>query len=486
MKRKDIKKNYIYNLSYQLLSLIIPLITTPYISRVLGAEMIGKNSYAHAIVSYFCLFAAMGTVSYGQREISYYQDNSKKRTLKFWNTEILSCTSVFVVLMFYASYTYFISKDKILFAILTLNIITVAFDVSWFFQGMEEFGKIVGRNIVFKILSFIFIFIFVKSENDLYKYVLGLSLFTLLSAVSLWPFLQKYLIKINIEELCPFKDLLIVWSLFIPTIATSIYTLLDKTMIGWFSETSVQNGFYEQSMTIIKFALTFVTSLGTVMIPRIGYCFEQKDFGKIEIYMYRSYNFVWLLGIPMCFGVISTASNFVPWFLGEEFTDTIPLIRILSLLFLAIGVNNVTGMQYLIPTKRQNIFTKTVLTGAVVNFIMNICLIPFWGAVGAAIASVASESVIAVVQLFYVHNELNVFNIINTIWRYVIAGFVMFLLIIVLSDKLSPSIEHTLILVLTGVSVYFTVLRILRERFFFEVVRDFARKIKYLRMGLNG
>ena len=170
MGQKSIKKNYLFNLSYQILLLITPLITTPYVSRVLGVRGIGTVSYTESIATYFVLAATMGITTYGQREISYVQDSIEKRSTVFWNTKVLQFVTSFLAFIVYVVFA-FIRKDSLIYLIFSLNIVAVFFDVTWFFQGMEEFGKIVFRNIVFKILNIVYIFAFIKMQK-MYIYML--------------------------------------------------------------------------------------------------------------------------------------------------------------------------------------------------------------------------------------------------------------------------------------------------------------------------
>ena len=211
-----------------------------------------------------------------------------------------------------------------------MNIVSVAFDISWVFQGMEEFGVIVSRNIIFKILNVVFIFVFVKNKSDLFLYTLGMTLIPLISTFTLWPFLLRIVDKPSYKDIRPFSDIKTVCSMFVPTIAISVYAVLDKTMIGLYTNTKIENGYYEQATKLSKTALTLVTSLGTVMIPRIGFYFKKNDIESVRRYMYRSYRFVWLLGIPLCLGLISISSNLVPWFYGEDFLDIAILLNVLS------------------------------------------------------------------------------------------------------------------------------------------------------------
>ena len=477
MGQKSIKKNYIYNLAYQILTVITPLITTPYLSRVLGASGIGIYSFASSIVTYFVLFATLGTATYGQREISYVQDNREKRTEVFWNTEILSCISTLIILVLYGLYVVVFSGNIAIYAIFSMNIISVALDITWLYRGMEEFGQIVFRNILFRIMNVILIFLFVRSSSDVGKYVLIMCLVPLLGMMSLWSSLLKIVDRPNWRKIKPFTNLRVILSLFVPTIAISIYTVLDKTMIGVITGLEAENGYYEQAMKLSQIVLSVVTALGTVMIPRIGYHYEKREIEVVRNYMYRSYQFVWFLGIPLCFGIIAVASHVVPWFFGVGFDKVIPLLSILSFLILAIGINNVTGMQYLIPTKRQNIFTYTVLTGAVVNFIFNLILIPKLYSIGAAFASVLAETVIAIVQIFIVKKEISPRRIILSSRHYLIAGIVMYGSVKILGNFLEAKIINSVIMIVCGGIVYFSILIIQRDEFFIKQIERVLGKL---------
>jgi len=282
-KTKSIKLNYIYNVSYQILTLITPLITAPYLSRVLKVEGIGIYSYTASIVTYFVMFAALGTINYGNREISYLQNDRQNRSIVFWEIEFLSIGSVLCCLAAYSFFILFINhKYTSLFLVQAFTIITVATDISWLLQGMEEFGKIVSRNVVFKILNILFIFIFVKSPNDLLIYVGGLCLLELASNLSIWFYVPQYINRPNFKQLHPIRHLKPTIALFIPTIASTIYINLDKTMLNEITGSPIENGYYEQAFKIYKVALSVVTALGTVMLPRIGKCFSEGKTNEVK------------------------------------------------------------------------------------------------------------------------------------------------------------------------------------------------------------
>lgn len=474
--QKSIKKNYLFNTAYQILTLITPLITTPYVSRILGADGIGTYSFADSVTSYFVLAATMGISIYGQREISYFQSDREKRSNVFWNTKILECITSAITLVAFYIFAIFSSNSTIFF-VLSMNILAVMFDVTWLFQGMEEFGIITLRNTIFKFLNIAFIFIFVKQKSDLVIYIAGIAGFTLISNLSLWTKLRQYVDRPKKENIRPLKNIRVVISLFVPTIAIQVYTVLDKTMIGLITRDSFQNGYYEQAIKISRMALMLVTSLGTVMIPRIGHHYSIGEKKVVTTLMYRSYNFVWFLGIPLCFGLIGIADNFVPWFFGNGYGTVIPLLRILSCLIIAIGINNVTGMQYLIPTGRQNVFTKTVLVGAIVNVVMNILLIPIFKASGAAVASVVAETTIAVIQLILVREEIDGMQVLKLLPKYLISGGIMLASLLWLNQYLRKNILDTILMIVLGVIIYLIALLFLKDKFLIENTRLVLNKI---------
>lgn len=465
---KSLKKNYFFNTAYQLLTIIIPFITMPYVSRVLLPEGIGVYSFTSSIISYFVLFAVLGTNTYGQREISYLQDNREERTTVFWNIVTLRLISSSILLASYLVFVWTQNDYRVIYLVLSLNLINVALDVTWLLQGVEDFQVVAIRNCIIKILFTVFIFVFVKQADDLWIYALGLGGSTLVGSISLWFSVPKLVDRPRLKKIRPLFDIKTVLSLFIPTIAGSIYTMLDKTMIGLLTSDMNQNGYYEQAMKISKMALMVVTSLGAVMVPRIGHLFAHGVLEELKQYMYKSYRFVWLLGIPLCLGLVSVSRSFVPWFFGEDFLPVIPILQISSFLILAIGINNVTGIQYLIPTKRQNLFSITVLVGAGLNFILNLILIPKYQAVGAAISSVAAETVIAIAQLLLVRKELSIKQIAKSSNKYLISGLLMLLIVGIIGSFLPPTPLNTVLLIAIGTGCYFAILVVMKDPFLLE------------------
>ena len=457
---------------YQVLTLLTPFITMPYISRVLLPEAIGVQSFAFAVSLYFAIFASMGINIYGQREISYYQDNRKELTRIFWELKVLSLITTAIWLVIYLTLVkIYVRNNHILYYILTINLFGVVIDVVWFFQGLEEFGKVVARNVVVKIIDVAFIFLFIKKPSDLALHVFGSVFFSVFGNLTLWIELPKYIDWPDWKNLNPFRDIQVIISLFIPTIAIQVYTILDKLMLGFFTEGSFENGYYELAMRISRMALMVVSSLGTVVVPRIAYLFKKNEREIINEYIYRSFKFIWFISVPMCLGLIAISDNFVAWFFGDFFTKVAGLLKISSVMFIAMGLNGVTGGQYLIPTGRQNLFTFTILIGASVNFIMNIFFIRLFQSYGALFASVTAEFLIAFMQIYILRKEISLKKIILCGKNYIIAGLVMFFILMSINKYFAPSMLNTLILIFAGAVIYFTVLFIFRDEFFINNIK---------------
>lgn len=428
MAKKSITRNYIYNMVYQVLILILPLITTPYLSRVLGAEGVGIYSYTYAIVTYFILFGSLGIALYGQREIAYSQENPEKRKKIFIEIVIFRFITIAIATIFY--YFLFVNgkEYQLYYKILILELIAAAFDISWFFQGLEEFKKTVTRNVLVRICSVTLVFILVKTEEDLAKFTLIYSLADLLGNLSLWLYLPKYLKGIKITNINIKQHLPHIVLLFIPQIANQVYKILDTTMIGWLVKDKAETGYYEQGHKVIRLLLTIVNSLGVVMIPRMANAFANNDRKQINDYMRMSFNFTFFLSFPIMFGIVSISEAFVPVFFGEGYEKVTYLIYLLSPMVLLMGIANVIGTQYLLPTKRQKEYTSSVTIGIIVNFILNYILITLYQSIGAAIATVASQLVVDYLQYRHIKNDIKLSTLGKLCYKYLLSAIIMFLI----------------------------------------------------------
>lgn len=472
---KSIKRNYIYNLIYQLLVIIIPIITLPYLSRVLLEDGTGIYSYCESIAQYFVLFAVLGSAIFAQREIGTVQTEPEARSRAFWEIMIIRAVTTVIALAAYGVYLVFVKDNFVVSLILILNIVNVLFDITWFFQGIEEFGKTVLFSIVCKLLNFAFIFLFIKQQSDLWLYALGKCGFIVLGNIGMWFLLPKYLCKVrDIKPLRHMKGILL---LFIPTVATQVYLVLDKSMIGWFADGPAENGYYDYAEKIVRMSITVISSLGTVLLPRISGAHAAGDYDAIRQHLYGAISYVWMIGIPLVFGFLAVADIFVPVYLGENFIKSALLIKVLSPVVLFVGMASIVGVAFLIPINKQNVYTISVSVAAAVNLVLNLILIPRYFSVGAAIASVVAEGIGVVIQLCYIFKKgyLKPKKVFLSSVKYFIAGAAMFAVLFCMQYFI-PFEQNALslaILILTGVVVYFALLLLMRDK----VLLDFMGKI---------
>ena len=489
MKQKSkVVKNYIFNTSYQLLAIIVPLVTTPYISRVLGAEGIGIYSYTYSIVSYFVIFSILGTATYGNRQIGILQDDPVGRSKKFLDILTFRLITSGAALVLYLLYVMLFAKNKGIALIQAFYLLATLCDTAWFFQGMEDFRRVAIRNYAIKLLNVACIFIFIRSPEDLWKYVLMLAGLTFVGNLSIIPYLKKYLVSVKGYRPRPFNDINIVIQLFVPAMALQLYEMLDKTMIGVITQSAAQNGYYEQSNKIVKMALIMVTALNTVLLPKSSKAFAESKLDEMKEYLYKSYRFVWFLGVPLMCGVIGIASVLVPVFFGKGYEPVITVLSIMALLFVPISLNSTSSSQFFISTGRQNIYTRCVLIGGGVNILLNALLIPHFKANGAGIASVAGEVVIMAGMLWYMgkNGHIKVLDVFTMSAKYLVAGAVMVGSLLFAASRMPLRVWSLAALIIGGAALYFAVLLIEKEYFVMTGVHYAVNFVKNKGQKNNG
>lgn len=474
----SVKKNYIWNTLYQICNVVVPLITAPYLARVLGAEGNGIYSYTNSIVCYFVMFAVLGTSLWGQRSIAYSRQNKQLLSKAFWEVAILRICTSLVVLLVYSLFVAFTNDYQKYYIIFAISILNVAFDITWFFQGMEEFKKIVTRNFLIRICHTFFIFVFVKDISDLSLYILSSAGFTIIGNLLMWTYLPRHLVKVG--KIRPFSNMLEVFSMFLPTLASQIYVVLDRSMIGWVTSSNYQNGCYEQAEKITRTALTVIESLATVTAPRVASLFNAGDVDSAKRYVYKAYKFSFLLSFPMLFGLIGIIPVFVPVFLGPGYELVESILPILCVLFVTTSVTSITGYAFLISMGQQKVYTIAVSITAGINIGLNLILIPYYGAIGAAVSTAISEIVGALFQLNACFSKklLSWKGIFSGIWKYILSGALMGVVIVNLCRVVSYNIGSLLLLLLSGCIVYFCFLLLFRDSLIYSIIKKLYKKIR--------
>lgn len=451
-KMNSIKKNFMYNAFYNVLVLILPLITAPYISRIMGAERIGIYSYSYSVASYFGLFILLGLSNYGNRTIAGVRHNKKRLSRTFWSIYTMQLLMAGIVGCIYIIYIIVLASNKLMACIQFIYLLSVAIDINWFFFGMEQFKLTVTRNTFLKILNVLLIFFLVKSKDDLYLYGLIMVIGPLIGQCILWRFLPCYISFERVHRKEVMAHVIPNLILFIPVIAISLYTIMDKIMLGIMSNMT-EVGYYENANKITQIPTMAISALGTVMLPRISHLAAVGKTEESKKYLQKSLLLSVFLSSSLAFGISSVSKEFVPLFYGSGFDKCSQLIPILVISSIFISFSNVIRTQYLIPYKQDKIYIISVFMGAGVNLIINILLIPHIQSIGAAIGTLVAEFTVCTYQCYSVRKEIPVFRYAKQGLPFLISGIIMYILIMnILSG--SNIVINLIIKVLIGAIVY--------------------------------
>lgn len=458
-----ILKNYLYNMSYQIIAIILPFITVPYISRVLGADAVGINSYTNAIITYFVLIANVGLTVYGNRTISYTRDSIYQRSQKFWEIVlikwIMAIISFLLLLMFvnfYGRYSSFLMWQSI-------QIFAAAVDISWLFTGLEDFKKTVTRNIIVKVASAVLILLFVKNQGDLTLYIIIVAGSTLLGNLTMWTYLRKLLVPIKLKDISLIPHIIPVLALFVPQLASQLFMTLNKLMLGNLSTIS-QTGYFDNADKIIRILLTAITAVGTVIFPRLANSFKNNDTDKIEKYMKLSFDMVSLISIPVTFGLISISESFSNIYFGKGFQGIDVTLSVLAIELIFMGWSTVFGNQFLVAIDKIKGLTISVVLATVILLLTSNILIPMYGSKGAAASSVIGEMTIAIVQLFFVKRYINLLPIFKDFYKFLLSGIVMFFCCNFVGHLISNDLLNIAFQIILGGIIYFVSLYILKPQ----------------------
>lgn len=457
MKGKGILYNYIYNTIYEVLRMILPLLIIPYLSRVIGAEGIGIYSYTHSIADYFFMFAMLGIGIYGNRMVAKVKDRPQVLNQIFSEIYFLQVMTSLIVLITYLIYIDVFCKHYLVIRWLQgIYIVSVIFDIHWLYFGLEEFKSIMNRKIAIKILTMISIFIFVKTKQDLPLYTAIISVGELIGQLLLWFPLRRYITfkKVSLKTIK--KHIQPSIMLFFPLLATSIYRVMDKIMVGLLSSMK-EIGIYENAEKAVMVCLGVISALGTVMMPRIAHLVANHDLKKTKQYLIQSIEMVIFIASAITFGIASIAIEFAPIFYGPEFKECGSIMRLLSITILFIAWSNVIRTQYLIPMEKDTVYIKSVIIGAFINLIMNSFLIGPMGARGASIATIVTEASVAIYQSIQCRKEIDIRECIRKTRVFLVIGMGMYILVRTLSKVIHGTIWALLIQIAVGSIFYLSI-----------------------------
>ena len=479
MKVKSVKLNFILNTIRIFLGAFFILVTTPYITRVLGAENLGKVDYVNSIIQYFILFTALGIPNYGIREIAKTRDNVFDRTktvIELGIILIITTIIGYVVLFFLLNNVSGFKELKTLILIMSTWILFNNIGFEWFYQGIENQIYITIRFIIIRLIVLILMFLFVKNPNDYLIYGIIIVLMNSGSNILNLINIRKYLSfkNITLKKLDLKKHIKPVLIIFAASLSVSIYLQLDVVMLGNVSEKIV--AYYTVPNKLIRLVLVVITALGTVLVPRITNCLKNNDMENYKKYVNYSIKYILMISIPSVVGIFLLADNIILIMAGEKFIESILTMRILVFILFIVGIAYFLGFQLLYPHGLEKYYTYSVTIAAVINFIFNYIMIPKYYQNGAAIGTIIAELTGVMLMLYFTRNylkEIEFYNLKNL--KYFISSIIMGLIILFIKYLNIGNILTILISISLGSIIYFIILLLLKEDiviFGFNVIKN--------------
>ena len=491
-QKSNLRINIILNFLYQFFLIVTPLITAPYVSRTLGPDGIGIYSYSNSLVTYFTIIAAVGTVSYGTRTIARSREDISEYSKKFWEIELLTVITSFISLGCWLILAFCYKEYEIYLLIMSFQILSVCFDISWLYAGLEKFKYTISVNFLTKLLGIVSIFLFVKTRNDLVVYVFIMVAVHFFGNISMWIFLPKTVKRAHIEKESlkhHFKETLIY---FIPSIATVLYSVLDKSLIGilvkgYVNETNgnttvtkrisnIENGYYEQATNIITMIKTVCfVAINGVVTSRASYLYKKHRENDVKELAKKTLGITLFLSIGACFGLIAISDKFVPLFFGDGFEKTTTLLYVFASIIPVICISSVLGSLYYTPIGKRKQSSIFVVAGMLFNLILSIPLILVMKSVGAAIASVVAEIVITILYFSKSNKFITLKWLLKTVYLKIIFGLTMCAAVYFLNHYLISVISEVaslFISVLAGLLFYAGMLLLVKDESVINLIQN--------------
>ena len=426
----SIRKNLGLQTVYQVLSVCLPLITAPYLARKLGAPQLGVFSYPSSIVMYFTLAAMLGTINYGTRSIASVNGSRRTVSTVFSGIYALQMTAAAAASALYVVYLVFFCTDNRLIAWLQgIALISCFFDISWLFFGVEDFQTTVLRSMAVKVSTVVLILLLVKKESDLWIYTLIMLGGNLLSNLVLFLYLPRYasFVRVSGEQIREHLRPNLV--LFVPLLAMTVYHTMDKTMLGMLS-TYEESGFYYCADKLVQMPLVVISGAGTVMLPRMSALLAEKRQEDADELFLVTLEGVAAVSIALACGIAAVSREFIPFFFGAGYEPCVALTLVFSPVLFFKGFSVIVRTQYLIPMKLESEFTKSVAGGAALNLVLNLVLIPGFGALGAAAATAAAEVFACFLQFYSIRDRgLGLTAVFRKSGVYLLMGLLMICLV---------------------------------------------------------
>jgi len=464
-------------------SFIFPIITYPYVSRVLLPIGTGKVSFVTSVVAYFNMFAQLGIPTYGVRAIAKVRDDKNELTKiaqELLIINLIMSVLVYIVLFFAVAFIPRLHEEKALYFIISSTILLSAIGMEWMYRGLEKYTYITVRSIIFKFIAMIAMFALIHVKEDYVIYgaisVFAASASNVLNYINA----RKYIDLRPVGNYDFKRHIGAIGTFFAMACATQIYTHLDTVMLGFMID-DVEVGLYNAAVKIKTILVSIVTSLGTVLLPRASYYIEHKQMDEFQRIAKKALEFVFLCSIPMTIYFILFAKQGILFLSGEEYLGSILPMQIIMPTLIFIGITNILGIQILVPLGRENVVLYSEIAGAITDLVINIIFIPKLGAVGAAIGTLAAELVVLIWQYTALRNEVSesfkqvhYFHILLACAAGTLASFWT------LKLTLSPIV----VLIISAVcyfAAYGVILILFKEEMVIDIIRTVIRRVAHQR-----
>lgn len=433
---KSLKKNLIYQSANQLIMVITPLISSPYLARTLGNEMYGVYSYYYSIAYYFSIFSMLGLANYGNRTIAKIEKDNKVELSKAFVQMMLMQTGMLAIvsIVYFSSVFFWGGEFKLVAIIEWLYVLYVGLDITWFYFGIEEFKTTTLMSLCVKTGMLLATLTFIKSPADIYKYSFIMSFGLLLRSLILWSQLPRHIQRVSVSVKDVIQHIKPNLVLFIPVVSLALFHYTDKIMLGAFS-TWKELGYYTNSDRVVNIPMGLIEGLGVVMLPRISALSVSKDSSKIDKYINNSIIVSLWAGIALCFGIKAIDTDFIPFFFGKGYMRCAEILEWLAVVIIVKAVSNVLRTQYLIPMEKDKEFNVSVIAAAIVNIALNYVFIPRYGAMGAVLGTLTAESIVLVLYTTFSKQVIHFKKIILPGAIFIISGIVMEILVSIIKNK---------------------------------------------------
>lgn len=478
-KQKSLKLNFIMNAILTMSSFVFPLITFPYVSRVLLPTGTGKVAFATSVISYFNLFAQLGIPVYGVRACAKVRDDREKLTRTAHELLIINLVMsgvAYVVLVLALKFIPRLKEERTLYVIISFTIMLTAIGMEWLYKALEQYTYITIRSIIFKVIALITMFLLIHDPNDYVFYggitILAASASNIFNFINIHKYISmkpmgKYHFKQHFNAIAIF---------FAMSCATTIYTHLDTVMLG-FIKTDTDVGYYNAAVRIKAILVSIVTSLGTVLLPRVSYYIEHGLLEEFRRISKKVLTFVFLFASPLMIYFILFAKEGIFFLSGNAYTGAIIPMQIIMPTLLFIGITNILGIQILVPLGREKIVLYSEIAGAVTDLFLNMLLIPKFASAGAAFGTVAAEAVVFIVQYIALKRDMGI--MFKQIHYFRISGALLLASIVSLWTKLL-NVSNFFLLGISAIcffGIYIIVLILMQEPLVLEIEQQLLGKI---------